>query len=57
MIVVEHDTAGTERYQLSLLRLDEPGATLAELEPLVRAGIIIGIATSAVVLAVANLLA
>ncbi len=31
-IVVEHDTAGTERYQLSLLRLDEPHARL---EPLV----------------------
>ncbi len=31
-VIVEHDTAGTERYQLSLLRLDEPGA---ELEPLV----------------------
>ena len=40
-VVVEHDTAGTERYQLSLLRLDGPGADLAgpaelaELEPLV----------------------
>src|SRR5262249_1522884 len=31
-VVVEHDAAGTERYQLSLLRLDQPGA---ELEPLV----------------------
>ncbi|HSV65278.1 MAG TPA: alpha/beta fold hydrolase [Mycobacteriales bacterium] len=30
-VVVEHDTAGTERYQLSLLQLDVPGATL---EPL-----------------------
>ena len=37
-VVVEHDTAGTERYQLSLLRLDGPdpdSGAVAELEPLV----------------------
>jgi dienelactone hydrolase len=32
-VVVEHDTGGTERYQLSVLRLDDPAA---ELTPLVR---------------------
>jgi dipeptidyl aminopeptidase/acylaminoacyl peptidase len=30
-VVVQHDAGGTERYQLSLLRLDEQGAELTEL--------------------------